>query len=126
MHGRTALLNALSTQVDLAEAVEDVQMRLQKMAEEKGENEQGPLLSKCLTDLTDATLDERKKAVFKWCSVVTPYEKHRKAKSLRHPNTVTWFFESPEFKKWALEPNSGIWLYGIRKIHRIVDFVTRY
>ena len=37
MHGRTALLNALSTQADLAEAVEDVQMRLQKMAEEKGE-----------------------------------------------------------------------------------------
>ncbi|KAK0118289.1 hypothetical protein ONS95_012585 [Cadophora gregata] len=95
--GLTALVNALSTQTDLTEAVEDVQMRLQKMAEEKGENEQ----------------DERKKAVFGWCSTVTPYEKHRNAKSLRHPNTVLWFFESPEFKKWISEPNSGIWLYGI-------------
>lgn len=37
----TALVNALSTHADLTEAVEDVQMRLQKMAEEKGENEQG-------------------------------------------------------------------------------------
>lgn len=44
MYRSTALLSALSTQTDLSEAVEDVQMRLQKMAEEKGENEQGPLL----------------------------------------------------------------------------------
>ncbi|KAG4441778.1 hypothetical protein IFR05_002769 [Cadophora sp. M221] len=95
--GLTALVNALSTHADLTEAVEDVQMRLQKMAEEKGENEQ----------------DERKKTVFEWCSMVTPYEKHRNAKSLRHPNTVLWFFESPEFRTWTSEPNSSIWLYGI-------------
>ncbi|KAH9221985.1 hypothetical protein DL95DRAFT_326756, partial [Leptodontidium sp. 2 PMI_412] len=106
--GLTALVNALSTHADLTEAVEDVQMRLQKMAEEKGENEQ----------------DERKKTVFEWCSTVTPYEKHRNAKSLRHPNTVLWFFESLEFRKWTSEPNSSIWLYGIH--HAIAYFYVEY
>jgi alpha-D-ribose 1-methylphosphonate 5-triphosphate synthase subunit PhnG len=38
---RTALVNALSSQNKLTETMEDVQMQLQQMAEEKAENEQG-------------------------------------------------------------------------------------
>lgn len=63
---------------------------------------------------TDPNADERKKMVFEWCSKVVPYEKHRNAKSLRYPNTVMWFFDCPEYQKWAEESNSAIWLYGIR------------
>jgi len=37
------------------------------------------------------------------------------SKELRHPNTVLWFFDSPEYKSWVEEANSAIWLYGIRK-----------
>jgi hypothetical protein len=38
---RTALVEALSSQKRLTETVEDVQLQLQQMAEEKAENEQG-------------------------------------------------------------------------------------
>ncbi|KAF4635076.1 hypothetical protein G7Y89_g3034 [Cudoniella acicularis] len=57
--------------------------------------------------------DETKKNMYKWCSKFNPYEKHRNANGLRYPNTVTWFFDSPEYKVWLETPNSGIWLYGI-------------
>ncbi|KUJ10376.1 ankyrin [Mollisia scopiformis] len=90
-------MKALSTQQTLSETVQDVQIKLQRMAEEQAENEQ----------------DEEKKEIFDWCSRVNPYEKHRNSKALRHPNTVLWFFDTPEFKKWSQNPGSAIWLYGI-------------
>lgn len=92
-------MKALSLQQTLSETVQNVQLKLQRMAEEQAENEQ----------------DEEKRKIFDWCSAVNPYEKHRNAKSLRHPNTVLWFFDTPELKKWTEEPGSAIWLYGIRK-----------
>jgi hypothetical protein len=40
---RTALVSALSSQKRVEETIEDVQMRLQRLAEEKAENELGEL-----------------------------------------------------------------------------------
>jgi len=65
--------------------------------------------------VTKQAVDENRKKLFNWCSSVNPYQKHRTAKSLRHPNTVLWFFESEEWHTWTKEPNYAIWLYGIRK-----------
>jgi len=59
--------------------------------------------------------DAYKRKIFDWCSTANPYSKHRSAKNLRHPNTVLWFFDSPEYQKWVEKPNSAIWLYGIRE-----------
>jgi len=59
--------------------------------------------------------DEHKKKVFDWCTKADPYQKHRAATDLRHPNTVLWFFDSPEYKNWTEGANTAIWLYGIRK-----------
>lgn len=94
--GLTALANALSSQERLIESVEVVAKQIQNLAVEKAENEQ----------------DESRKNIFDWCSTVNPYQKHRTAKGLRHPNTVLWFFESKEWRNWTGEPNSAIWLYG--------------
>lgn len=103
--GLTALMSALSSHAQLIATVEDVQRDVQKRAEEKAENEK----------------DEKRRKIFDWCSRINPYEKHRNAKSLRYPNTVLWFFDSPEYKNWVENPNSGIWLFGsmcfLRAIH---------
>jgi hypothetical protein len=96
---RTALVAALSSHAEMAANVASIQNQVQMIAEEKAENE----------------LDEAKKKIFDWFPNVNPYQKHRNAKSLRHPNTVLWYFDSPEHEKWVSEPNSAIWLYGIRK-----------
>lgn len=96
--GIASLVNALSTtQSRLAEDIANVQRELQRAADEKAENE----------------MDEHKRKVFDWCSTADPYQKHRNSKELRHPNTLSWLFDSPEYMKWTEEANSALWLYGI-------------
>jgi hypothetical protein len=96
--GIASLVNALSTtQSRLAEDIANVQRELQRAADEKAENE----------------MDDQKRKIFEWCSKFDPYQKHRNSKDLRHPNTLTWLFDSPEYKKWVEKANSALWLFGI-------------
>jgi hypothetical protein len=61
-------------------------------------------------------VDEHKKMVLNWCTKADPYQKQHAAADLRHPNTVLWFFDSPEYIRWVEDANSAIWLFGIREI----------
>ncbi|KAL3428453.1 ankyrin repeat protein [Phlyctema vagabunda] len=95
--GISALLAALSTNSKITEGVEELKLHLQKISEDMNEN----------------IRDHHQREVFEWISKADPYQKHRTATSLRHPGTVRWVFDSPEYKKWGEEENSALWLYGI-------------
>jgi hypothetical protein len=57
---------------------------------------------------------EHKREILKWLSKVDYKKMHTKASSLQMPGTGTWFIESNEMQAWLNEPNSFLWLHGIR------------
>ena len=75
----------------------------------------------CMEEVINIVQDDKKVKVFNWSTKITPYEKHRDSKALRHPNTVLWFFDSFEYKNWVGTPNSAIWLFGIRKYYILIN-----
>ncbi|KAI4644263.1 hypothetical protein J4E93_006163 [Alternaria ventricosa] len=71
-------------------------------------------VSKLLTRIESAELDDRSRALTHWLAPVTPWESHEAAASARRSGTGGWFIESKVFQAWAVSGNAGLWLSGFR------------
>ncbi len=59
--------------------------------------------------------DDRRKKIHQWLSPPDPSSNHDAACKKRQPTTGAWFVEGPQFEEWKINPNSFVWLHGIRK-----------
>ena len=62
---------------------------------------------------TRIMLDKERQEILNSFSQVDPRVFYETNIRLRHLGTCTWFIEGDEFKAWATESNSGLWIYGI-------------
>ncbi|KAI4606225.1 hypothetical protein J4E80_010202, partial [Alternaria sp. BMP 0032] len=69
-------------------------------------------VSKLLTRIESAELDDRSRALTHWLAPVTPWESHEAAASARKSGTGGWFIGSKVFQAWAVSGNAGLWLSG--------------
>ncbi|KAF2808624.1 uncharacterized protein BDZ99DRAFT_343733, partial [Mytilinidion resinicola] len=51
--------------------------------------------------------------VLQWLSPVNPQHKHRIFREDYQEGTCLWVFDLPEYKAWATEENTALFIYGI-------------
>lgn len=91
------LLQCLSTQKDIVSHLKSIHATLRRRDE---------------VAYRIAMDDERRK-IFKFFSVVDTWPYYEASLSLRHPTTGFWLTEDDVFKRWAQEPGTKLWLTGI-------------
>src|SRR6202451_2575857 len=58
--------------------------------------------------------DPLREKIYRWLSPPDPSSNHNDACEKRQDSTGTWFVEGKQFADWKNDPNSFVWLYGIR------------
>ena len=65
-----------------------------------------------LTRLTDS----RHEAILRWLTASKSSEKHNDAQKQRSEGSGEWIFETENFKEWAAQPGSLLWIHGIGRL----------
>ena len=52
--------------------------------------------------------------IYQWLSAPDPSTNHNDAQKKKQSATGEWFTQSTEFADWKKQPNSFLWLHGIR------------
>ena len=68
-----------------------------------------------------ATLaDPLREKIYRWLSAPDPSSNHIDAHEKLQDSTGAWFVDGQVFSNWKNEPNSFIWIYGIRMSLRML------
>ena len=62
-----------------------------------------------LTRLTD----RRHEDILQWLTTSRSSEKHNDAQKQRSEDSGEWIFETENFKEWAAQPGTLLWIHGI-------------
>ena len=60
--------------------------------------------------------DRRHEEILRWLTTSRPSEKHNDAQKQRSDSSGEWIFETENFKKWAAQPGSLLWIHGIGRL----------
>jgi len=73
-----------------------------------------------------ASLKDRQQGkIFRWLSSPDPSSNHNSARKKQQPKTGAWFLDGSQFDQWRTNPNSFLWLHGIRKYTIVSDSTRR-
>ena len=61
-------------------------------------------------------LDSRHEGILRWLTTSRPSEKHNYAQKQRSEGSGEWIFEMENFKEWAAQPGSLLWVHGIGRL----------
>jgi len=69
--------------------------------------------------------DRQQEKIFRWLSSPDPSSNHNSARKKQQSTTGAWFLDGSQFDQWRTNPNSFLWLHGIRKYTIVSDSTRR-